>query len=88
MFQSELGDKRGNPLGKLFGHPALHAELFTPMVHAKMMSLLPQVYHGRIQKDDVTLAEYGGTKADAQVIPGGIKIAAIQQVRYCRRCFI
>ncbi|XP_006461255.1 hypothetical protein AGABI2DRAFT_48387, partial [Agaricus bisporus var. bisporus H97] len=40
---SERGDVRGNRLEKRFGHPALHTDLFTPMLHAKMMPLLSQV---------------------------------------------
>ena len=43
QVHSERADHRGNRLEKRFGHPALHAELFTPMLHAKMMHLLPQV---------------------------------------------
>jgi hypothetical protein len=54
--------------------------LFTPMLHAKMMPLLSQVYHGKIGRDEAKLNEYGGQKLEAQVVPGGIKIAAISQV--------
>jgi len=76
---SERGDAKGNRLEKRFGHPALIAELFTPMLHAKMMSLLPQVYQGKISNDQAKLDEYGGQKMAAQIVPGGIKIAAIDQ---------
>jgi calcium permeable stress-gated cation channel len=76
---SERGDIKGNRIEKRFGHPALHAELFTPMLHAKMMPLLSQVYSGNIGKSKTKLDEYGGQKMDAQVVEG-IKIAAIHQV--------
>ena len=32
-----------------FGHPALHAKLMTPMVHAKAQSVLKEIYRGRTQ---------------------------------------
>jgi len=76
---SERSDNRGGKLEKRFGHPALHAELFTPMLHAKMMHLLPEVYHGRIKNESATMEEYGGQKMEASVLPGGIKIAAVHQ---------
>ncbi|KAG5652844.1 hypothetical protein H0H81_003406 [Sphagnurus paluster] len=76
---SERADARNNRLGRRFGHPALHADLFTPMLHAKMMPLLSQVYQGKIGKEEAKLNEYGGQKMEAQIIPGGIKIAAVSQ---------
>ncbi|KAF8653297.1 hypothetical protein AX16_003998 [Volvariella volvacea WC 439] len=77
---SEMADARSNRLQKRFGHPALHADLFTPMLHAKMMPLLNQVYHGKIGREEARLNEYGGQKMEAQVVEGGIRIAAIDQV--------
>jgi hypothetical protein len=77
---SERADNRSNRLEKRFWHPALIAELFTPMLHAKMMPLLSQVYHGKLGRDEAKLNEYGGQRLEAQVVPGGIKIAAISQV--------
>lgn len=79
---SERADNRGNRLEKRFGHPALVADLFTPMLHAKMMPLLSQVYHGKLGRDEAKLNEYGGQKLEAQIVEGGIKIAAISQVRF------
>ncbi|KAF9469984.1 hypothetical protein BDZ94DRAFT_1243684 [Collybia nuda] len=76
---SERADNRGNRLEKRFGHPALHADLFTPMLHAKMMPLLSQVYQGKLGTDEAKMDEYGGQKLEAQVVPGGIKIAAVSQ---------
>jgi calcium permeable stress-gated cation channel len=76
---SERGDIKGNRLEKRFGHPALHAELFTPMLHANMMPLLGQVYHGRLDSEQTKLREYGGQQMDARVLPGGIRIAGINQ---------
>jgi hypothetical protein len=74
-------DAKGHRLQKRFGHPALHADLFTPMVHAKMTHLLPEVYKGRLATSETVVAEYGGQKLETQVAPGGIKIAGVDQVR-------
>lgn len=79
IVHSQSADNQGNRLEKRFGHPALHADLFTPMLHAKMMPLLAQVYHGRLGHDTATMGEYGGQKMEAQIAPGGIRIAAIEQ---------
>ena len=79
IVHSQRADNQGNRLEKRFGHPALHADLFTPMLHAKMMPLLAQVYHGRLGHDTATMGEYGGQKMEAQIAPGGIKIAAVEQ---------
>jgi hypothetical protein len=49
------------------------------MLHAKMMPLLSQVYQGKIGRDEAKLNEYGGQKLEAQVVPGGIKIASVSQ---------
>ena len=75
---SQRADNKGNRLEKRFGHPALNSDLFTPMVHANMVHLLPQVYNGKIESDNARLGEYGGQKVEAQLVQG-IKIAAIQQ---------
>jgi len=76
---SSRADASGNRLEKRFGHPALHAELFAPMVHAKMMPLLGDVYKGKIGSDKAKLNEYGGQQMDAQVVEGGLRIAGIEQ---------
>ena len=78
-IHSSRADNSGNRLGKRFGHPALHAELFTPMLHAKMMPFLADVYKGKTGSDKARLDEYGGQKMDAQVVEGGLKIAGIEQ---------
>ncbi|KAM6502532.1 protein of unknown function DUF221 domain containing protein [Amanita muscaria] len=75
---SALADARSHRLEKRFNHPALNAELFTPMLHAKMMHLLSQVYSGNIDRGQAKLNEYGGQKAEAHVVEG-IKIAGIDQ---------
>lgn len=75
---SQRSDENRNRLEKRFGHPALNSELFTPMVHANMAHLLPQVYSGKVGTDKTRLGEYGGQKVEAQVVQG-IKIAAIDQ---------
>lgn len=76
---SQRGDIKGDRLGKRFGHPALHAELFTPMLHANMMPLLAQVYSGRLNSEQAKMGEYGGQQLDARVLPGGLKIASVDQ---------
>ena len=76
---SERADAKGNRLEKRFGHPALHMELFTPMLHANMMPLLREIYKGRVETDQTLLKEYGGQKVQAQVADG-IKFAAVDQV--------
>ncbi|KAH7102259.1 DUF221-domain-containing protein [Auriculariales sp. MPI-PUGE-AT-0066] len=76
---SANADNSGQRLEKRFGHPALYADLFTPMLHAKMVHLLPQVYHGNIGQANTAMDEYDGKKMQAQVLPGGIKIAGIEQ---------
>ncbi|KAF9047436.1 hypothetical protein BJ165DRAFT_1102024 [Panaeolus papilionaceus] len=76
---SERTDAKSNRLEKRFGHPALHTDLFTPMLHKKMIPLLSEVYQGKIHQDKTKLDEYGGKQMEAQVVPGGIKIAAIDQ---------
>ena len=75
---SQRADANKHRLEKRFGHPALNSDLFTPMVHANMVHLLPQVYSGKIESDKTRLGEYGGQKVEAQVVQG-IKIAAIGQ---------
>ncbi|THH05494.1 hypothetical protein EW146_g9887, partial [Bondarzewia mesenterica] len=63
---SQRADLNGNRLEKRFGHPALHAELFTPMLHASMMPLLSEVYKGKISHGQAKMEEYGGQAIDAQ----------------------
>ena len=79
QIHSERADIKGNRLEKRFGHPALHMELFTPMLHAKMMPLLAEVYKGKINSDHAKLGEYGGQKVEAQVIEDGIRFAGVDQ---------
>ena len=62
--QTEVQDTRKNRIENRFGHPALHAELFTPMLHADMMRLLPSVYNGRLETESTKLQEYGGQKTE------------------------
>ena len=80
QVHSQRADNVKNRLEKRFGHPALHQELFTPMVHANMTNLLSEVYKGKIDNAQTKLNEYGGTQVDAHVVAGGIKIAGIAQV--------
>ncbi|GAC92925.1 hypothetical protein PHSY_000484 [Pseudozyma hubeiensis SY62] len=70
------GDARHNRLQRRFGHPTLHSKLFTPMVHAKVKHLLPQVYKGRL---DTGVAVVDGRKVETEQVAGGLKIAAIEE---------
>lgn len=79
---SKRADNAGNKLEKRFGHPALHAELFTPMVHANMTHLLSEVFAGKIGKTKTKLDDLGGNNVDAAVVAGGVKIAGIDEVRW------
>ncbi|KIJ51310.1 hypothetical protein M422DRAFT_203398 [Sphaerobolus stellatus SS14] len=79
QVHSERADQKGNRLANRFGHPALHADLFTPLLHAKMMPLLPMVYRGNLGTEKTKLEEYGGQNADARVTPEGLRIAGIDE---------
>ncbi|OBZ69734.1 hypothetical protein A0H81_10261 [Grifola frondosa] len=76
---SKRADNVGNRLEKRFGHPALHSELFMPMVHANMTHLLTEVYTGKIKNVQAKLDDLGGHEIDAHVVAGGIKIAGIEE---------
>ena len=80
-MHSQRSDNARNRLEKRFGHPALHSELFTPMVHANMTSLLSQVYHGKLKTESAKVQDMGGQKMDTTIVAGGIKIAGVQEVR-------
>lgn len=71
------GDVRHHRLQRRFGHPSLHQKLFTPMVHAKVKHLLPEVYRGRLE--DAGIIDVGGRKMEAEEIMGGLKIAAVDE---------
>jgi hypothetical protein len=47
-----------------------------------MMLLLAEVYKGRIDSNHAMLNEYGGQKLEAQVVEGGVKFTAIDQVGF------
>jgi hypothetical protein len=70
------GDARHNRLQRRFGHPTLNSKLFTPMVHAKVKHLLPQVYKGRLETG---VAMVDGRKVETDQVAGGLKIAAIEE---------
>jgi hypothetical protein len=78
---SEQADNRGHSLEKRFGRPSLHADLFTPMLHASMMPRLKEVYKGKIDDTSVNLQDFGGEKRATQVVPGGVMFAGVEQVR-------
>ena len=77
---SKRSDNLNNKLEKRFGHPALHQDLFTPMVHANMTHLLAEVFEGKIGSTKTALDDLGGNKVDAAVV-GGVRIAGIEEVR-------
>lgn len=71
------GDARHHRLQRRFGHPSLHQRLFTPMVHARVKHLLPQVYRGRLEQAGVQ--DIDGRKVETEEVTGGLKIAAIEE---------
>ncbi|KAF8891775.1 DUF221-domain-containing protein [Infundibulicybe gibba] len=84
IVYSERADARSHKLENRFGHPALHSDLFTPMLHAKMMPLLKEIYKGKITEHVKTRpgkVEYNGTnkEMDSSIIEG-IKITAVDQM--------
>jgi hypothetical protein len=77
--------ERSHALSSRFGHPALHAELWTPMVHADQIPLLSQVYAGKISAARTKVKEMGGQKVEAAVVANaGITFAGIEKV--CHAC--
>ncbi|KAJ7686478.1 hypothetical protein B0H17DRAFT_1136815 [Mycena rosella] len=58
-----------------FGHPSLHPELFTPMVHADQMYLLRQVYGCKIEEG----TDDGKTCESNVEVLDGLRITAIRQ---------
>jgi hypothetical protein len=73
--------ERTHALSSRFGHPALHAELWTPMVHAGQIPLLSQVYAGKISAARTKVQEMGGQKVEAAVVANaGITFAGIAKV--------
>ncbi|KAF8546213.1 DUF221-domain-containing protein [Imleria badia] len=77
-IHSSSADDSRNRLERRFGHPALNAELFTPMLHAEMIPLLGDVYKGKSSGDKARSDEDGGKK-DAQVVEGGLRFASIEE---------
>ncbi|EPQ31421.1 uncharacterized protein PFL1_00756 [Pseudozyma flocculosa PF-1] len=73
---THAGDARHNRLQRRFGHPTLSSKLFTPMVHAKVKHLLPQVYRGKI---DTGVSNVDGRRVETGEVAGGLKIAAIEE---------
>jgi hypothetical protein len=57
IVHSQRADNHGNHLEKRSRYPALHADLPTSMLHAKMMSLLVPVYHGRLGHGTTMMGE-------------------------------
>ena len=64
-------DARKNRLHKRFGNPALHAELFTPMIHKRSQHLLRQIYSGRMAEEDY-IRQY-----DDEAAKSGLRAATI-----------
>ncbi|KAJ7772149.1 hypothetical protein DFH07DRAFT_734442 [Mycena maculata] len=50
-IHSTRADMIRQKLQSRFGHPSLHAELLTPLIHADQMQSLRQVYGGKIEED-------------------------------------
>lgn len=71
------GDSKHKRLERRFGHPYLSQKLWTPMVHARMQALLPQVYHGRLDEAKSSLVD--GRKVETAAVDGGFKIAFLNE---------
>lgn len=78
---SEQQDNGSHQLEKRFGHPSLHADLFTPMLYANMIPLLKEVYTGEIDDTFAKLHDFGGEERHAQVVPGGVMFTGVELVR-------
>ncbi|PWN26882.1 DUF221-domain-containing protein [Jaminaea rosea] len=75
-LKTHTGDASHHRLARRFGHPSLHQKLFTPLVHAKVKHLLPQVYSGRLDEHD----SYGDpSKTSVMAGPGGLEIKAVEE---------
>merc|ERR1711939_378617 len=68
-------DARKNRLTKRFGNPALHSDLFTPMIHKQSQHLLPQIYSGRMADMDYD-PSYAASTGKIAEIPGAAGAAA------------
>ncbi|KAF8967961.1 hypothetical protein BDZ97DRAFT_1916530 [Flammula alnicola] len=55
IVHSEDADIAGNKLEQRYAHPALQAELFTPMVHTRMLPVLRRIYKGKISGGEAFL---------------------------------
>ncbi|CAO1626926.1 unnamed protein product [Sympodiomycopsis kandeliae] len=77
QIRLHTGDASHHRLARRFGQPSLHQKLFTPMVHAKVKHLLPQVYEGRLE--DHGIHDVEGRKAELEEVTGGLKIAAVDE---------
>lgn len=77
QLKTHTGDASHHRLARRFGHPSLHQKLFTPLVHAKVKHLLPQVYSGRLDEHD----SYGDSPSKSGVLagPGGLQIKAVEE---------
>ncbi|KDN52353.1 DUF221-domain-containing protein [Tilletiaria anomala UBC 951] len=71
------GDARHHRLQRRFGHPSLHEKLWTPMVHAKVQHLLPNVYRGRLDATSTQVVD--GRKMKTQGFEGGLKLALVEE---------
>lgn len=77
-LRAHTGDASHHRLARRFGHPALHQKLFTPMVHAKIKHLLPQVYSGRLEEYDPYSTDNSKSAAVLHA-PGGLEIEALDE---------
>jgi hypothetical protein len=65
--------------------PALHANLFIPMLHTKTTPLLAQVYHGRLGHNTTTMGECSGQKVEAQIALGSVRNV---EISHCIRAWL
>ncbi|ORY50184.1 hypothetical protein BCR35DRAFT_24997 [Leucosporidium creatinivorum] len=74
------GDERKKRLARRFEHPAMSAELYTPMLAKDVAHLVPEVYHGNVKTarptDD---KKFSGTRLASARIGRRLKIAAVDE---------
>ncbi|KAJ3514492.1 hypothetical protein NLJ89_g2352 [Agrocybe chaxingu] len=85
IIHSEDSDQGGNKLEQRYTHPCLQTELFCPMVHAKALPLLRQMYKGKFKHDQRILTRSVEQKfrkredVDSEEVLEGITFAPVDE---------
>ena len=78
MEYSEEADMAGRKLEIRYDHPALNADLFTPLVHAKDMPSLHRLLKGKHKEMDLTREIEGTT--ESMRIDDGVHVIPVHDV--------